>query len=228
MRDTRLSRRQVLKGAGAIGVLGALGIPRAVFADDISVRWDIISVNFDAGTLSAGGIASAKAADDLKITLTGSGTFGSGDDDGVTGGGTWKTFGPSSSLTGSGTYEVTRLVSWEPAPGTPPLPNDNIGNRADQSAGLAVLRVRYSDGSRGVLTVSCDLVETPPWSIRGSHCDEGLRRLLEPGGTASATWKRQPHQFSRHARGLTRTTQDNRCMKCKGWTAAASSPAQLT
>jgi len=75
MKDLRLSRRQVLKGAGAIGVLGALGIPTTVFADGKRVRWDIINVDFATGTLSAGGIASARANDNSKITLTGSGTF---------------------------------------------------------------------------------------------------------------------------------------------------------
>ena len=167
MKDLVLTRRQLLKGASAAGLLGALGIPTAVFADDTKVRWDIISVDFATGTLSAGGIASARANDNSKITLTGSGTFGSGEDDGVTGGGTWKTFNPTGNQTGSGTYKVRRLVSWERAPGTPPLPHDNIGNLADNSAGLAVLRVRYSDGSRGVLTVSCHLVGTPDGVFEG-------------------------------------------------------------
>jgi hypothetical protein len=180
MRDTRLSRRQVLKGAGAVGVLGALGIPTAVFASDTKVRWDIISVNFDdGGTLSAGGIASARANDNSKITITGHGTFGSGEDAAVTGGGTWHTYGPTSTATGtgvptgSGTYEVKRLVSWDPAPGTPPLKHDNIGELEDESAGLVVLRIRYSDGSRGVLTVSCDLVDTPNAVFEGITATKG-------------------------------------------------------
>jgi hypothetical protein len=167
MKDLILSRRQLLKGASAVGVLGALGIPTTVFADGKRVRWDIISVNFATGTLSAGGIASARANDGSKITLTGSGTFSPGEDDGVTGGGMWTTFNPSGTQTANGTYQVKRLVSWEPAPGTPPLPHDNIGNRADESAGLAVLKIRYSDGSRGVLTVSCDLVGTGPAVFEG-------------------------------------------------------------
>src|SRR5207245_11015060 len=89
MKDVRLSRRQVLKGAGAVGVLGALGIPITVFADDKRVRWDIISVDFATGTLLAGGIAYTLANDGSKITLTGSGTFGVGGDKGVTGRGHW-------------------------------------------------------------------------------------------------------------------------------------------
>jgi hypothetical protein len=174
MRDLRLSRRQVLKGAGAVGVLGALGTPMAVSADDTRVRWDIINVDFSTGTLSAGGIASARANDGSKITLTGSGTFRPGDNDGVTGGGTWRTFNSGGTQTGSGSYQVRGLVSWEPAPGTPPLPNDTIGNRADNSAGLALLRIRYSDGTRGVLTVSCHLVGTSDAVFEGVTTTKGF------------------------------------------------------
>src|SRR3989454_5978145 len=35
------------------------------------------------------------------------------------------------------------------APGTFPLPHDNIGDPADGRAGLLVVRVAYSDGSEG-------------------------------------------------------------------------------
>jgi hypothetical protein len=192
MRNIQLSRRQVLKGAGAAGVLGALGIPTVVFADENKVRWDLISVNFVTGTLSAGGHASARAADDSKITLTGSGTFGSGEDDGVTGGGNWWTFAPGGAQTASGTYKVKGLVSWEPAPGTPPLPNDNIGDREDESAGLAILRIRYSDGSRGVLIVSCDLVGTSNAVFEGVTATKGYidywnREKPVPGVDADRT-----------------------------------------
>src|SRR5688572_29911314 len=60
--------------------------------DDQRFRWDIISVDFATGALSAGGIASAVANDRSKITLTGAGTFHVGDEDEVTGGGTWESF----------------------------------------------------------------------------------------------------------------------------------------
>jgi len=179
MNDVVLSRRQLLKGAGAVGVLGALGIPTEVFADDNKVRWDIINVDFSTGTLSAGGIASARANDNSKITLTGSGTFGAGDEGRAKGGGMWNSFGPTptptgtGAPTGSGTYKTTGLVSWMPAPGKPPLPNDNIGVRANQSAGLAVLKIRYSDGSRGMLTVSCHLVGTSDAVFEGITATKG-------------------------------------------------------
>jgi hypothetical protein len=161
MKDLRLSRRQVLKGAGAVGVLGALGIPTTVFADGTKVRWDLIHIDFNTlpgPTISAGGVLSAHAEGESKITLTGSGTFRAGEDGGVTGGGTWKTFTSTGAKTGGGTYVAQRLVSWDKAPGA--LPNtfqDHIGKLADTSAGLALLKIRYSDGSRGVLTISCNL-----------------------------------------------------------------------
>ena len=154
----RLSRRQLLKGAGAVGVLGALGIPTTVFADGTRVRWDLMHINFSIPSFSAGGIVSAHAEGESKITLTGSGTFHPGDDGEVTGGGTWKTFTHTGAPTGSGTYRAQRLVSWDKAPGAlPPSFVDNIGRLADTSAGLALLKIRYSDGSRGVLTISCNL-----------------------------------------------------------------------
>ncbi len=143
------------------------------------MRWDIISVDFATGTLSAGGIASAHANDGSRITLTGSGTFvapaaGGGPSGDVTGGGTWQTFGPSGAPTGSGTYEVTALVRWEMAPGSPPLPHDNIGNLADQRAGLVVLSIMYDDGSRGVLVVSCHLLGSPNTIFEGVTASKGF------------------------------------------------------
>jgi hypothetical protein len=159
MKDLRLSRRQVLKGVGAAGVLGALGIPTTVFADGgTRIRWDLIHIDFSIPSLSAGGILSAHAEGESKITLTGSGTFRAGEDGGATGGGTWKTFDPAGAPTGRGTYKATQLVSWTPAPGALPTTFvDNIGKLADTSSGLALLKIRYSDRSRGVLTVSCNL-----------------------------------------------------------------------
>src|SRR2546428_11042379 len=134
------------------------------------MRWDIISVDFATLTLSAGGVASARANDGSKITLTGSGTYRSnpGNPQDVTGGGTWQT------STGSGTYQVTEFVRFEVAPGTPPLPHDNIGNPADNRAGLLVVRVAYSDGSEGTLVVSCHLVGTSDAVFEGVTASKGF------------------------------------------------------
>src|SRR5439155_5429017 len=131
-------------------------------ASNHHMRGDIISVNFGTGTGSAGGVASAFANDNSKIMLTGTGTFRSnpGNPQDVTGGGSWTTSASGGSVTGSGTYEVTDLVSYVLAPGTFPLPHDNIGDPADGRAGLLVVRVAYSDGSEGSLVVSCNFAGT--------------------------------------------------------------------
>lgn len=162
MKEAVLSRRQLLKGAGAVGVLGALGIPTTVFADDNRVRWDIMHITFAPSfEITAGGVLSPRAQDNSKITLTGSGTFRPGEDGGVTGGGTWMTFDPNGTQTGGGNYQAKGLVSWDKAPGAlPAFFDDDIGNLAEVSAGLALLKIRYSDGSHGVLTVSCNLSGT--------------------------------------------------------------------
>src|SRR3989449_4347106 len=89
-------------------------------ATNHGMRWDIISVNFGTGTVSAGGVASAFANDNSKITLTGTGTFRSnpGNPQDVTGGGSWQT------SASSGTYQVTEFGRFEVAPGTLPLQVD--------------------------------------------------------------------------------------------------------
>lgn len=130
--------------------------------------WDIIHLsNLPApgATTLPGGKASACAASSCAnmITLTGSGTFRSnpGRPQDVTGGGTWTTVGFGA---GSGTYEVTGFVSFVLAPGnlpSPPFTDGITGVAADARAGLAVLRIAYSDGAEGVLVVSCDLPGTP-------------------------------------------------------------------
>src|SRR6266849_4414717 len=116
------------------------------FGQAAHVRWDIISVNFVAPfTTSAGGIASATASDGSHITLTGSGTFvapagGDGTSSATTGGGTWALFASGATTpSATGTYVVTGLVRWEPAPfppGGPPPRTDLIDPTATRSTGL--------------------------------------------------------------------------------------------
>lgn len=163
----------VLSGV-AVLMWSVLASSAAGSGNEQKFRWDIIDVNFATGTLSAGGVASARANDGRKITLTGSGTFEQGEPEDVTGGGNWTTFSPSGTVTGSGTYEVTGFVSFNLAPGAPPLPNDNIGILADNRAGLAVLQIAYSDGSEGVLVVSCHLVGTPDSVFEGITASKGF------------------------------------------------------
>lgn len=168
----------VIAGMTAAG-LPAKGGPgkKGPHGTNASMRWDIVSINFATGTVSAGGQASALANDNSKITLKGSGTFRSnpGKPQNVTGGGTWTTFAPDgTTVTGSGTYRVSRFVSFVLAPGTPPLPNDTIGPRENERAGLLVVQVAYSDGSRGVLVVSCEIVGTPHSVFEGITASKGF------------------------------------------------------
>lgn len=146
------------------------------------VRWDI--VRFSPGA-NAGGEASAKATNARRtqdetstITMTGSGTFEvpeedeEGDD--VTGGGTWTI--TTGAMTTIGSYEVTGVVRWTEAPGTfPSTLTDDIGNPADARAGLVVLRIKYSDGDRGILVVSCSFsASLTPTLFEGITASKGF------------------------------------------------------
>ncbi len=147
---------------------------RVVQGSASDVRWDII--NFNAATtpatISAGGVAFAAARNSpspLTIKLTGSGTFvapaSGGTSSGVTGGGTWETFS-GNTKTGSGTYEVRELISWQFAnfQGAPLIDEIDDGKRAN---GNAVLRIVYSDGSEGVLGVGCHGASALPGIVEG-------------------------------------------------------------
>lgn len=150
-----------------IGVSGT----RAAGSDH--VRWDIIHLGFTSPlTISAGGSADATASNPstLRIRLTGSGTFvapaSGGTSGAVTGGGTWETFNGAVS-TGSGTYWVTGLSSWEfDNFQTGPI-IDLIGNANDRANGNAVLRIHYSDGSDGTLGIGCHGPGASPGIVEG-------------------------------------------------------------
>jgi hypothetical protein len=150
------------------------------------VRWDIVSVSPipiappPPVTFNPGGVASAQTPEGESITLTGSGTFiapagGNGGSNAVTGGGTWTT-----STGGSGTYEVKELVAWEFA--TPQslliggLPvTDNTGDTTERANGVAVLRIEFSDGQSGVLTVGCHGPGAPAGIFEGIATTKGYK-----------------------------------------------------
>lgn len=173
MRTTTLWRLAVLAAAAVLVSVLAGGASGG--RDGKEIRWDIVSIDFAAGTVSEGGIASAKANDGSKITLTGSGTFDPHEDDDVNGGGTWKTFDAAGAETGSGRYRVTELVSWHVAPGTLPPLADQIGRSEDARAGLAVLQIKYSHGGGlGKLVVSCHLAGSPDSIFEGITASRGF------------------------------------------------------
>jgi hypothetical protein len=137
------------------------------------VRWDV-------GVFDGSSSATASSGDGgigARITFTGSGTFRTNnknrEDHHVTGGGTWQTNTPSA----SGTYKVTALLSFHLAPGTVPpgvLPPDLLPDNTAARAGLAFLRIRYSDGTHGILVVSCRLVNSPPGTAEGISASKGF------------------------------------------------------
>jgi hypothetical protein len=144
------------------------------------VRWDIIHLigGNPPGPVEAGGMASASAPGGDTITLTGSGTFvapgSNGSSGAVTGGGTWR------NATGSGTYVVKGLVSWVFAnfqSSTPPL-TDNIDSGRPAN-GTAVLRIRFSDGELGVLTIGCHGPGAPPGIFEGIATTKGYKTYYD-------------------------------------------------
>ena len=167
-------------GLGAGITLGATLVLITAFASAAPgggaqhVRWDLISTTGEPGAvINPGGHDSATAPNGGDtITLTGSGTFvappsgrGSG---ATTGGGTWTTTSGD-----SGTYTVTRLVSWQPA-----NPQADVGfidniDEGTRTNGTAVLVIAFSDGSEGVLTVGCHGPGAPPGIFEGIATTKG-------------------------------------------------------
>lgn len=166
-------------------------------------RWDIIQIagsppNF---TVLPGGLSTSVAAlipaqaagDDSTITLTGEGTFQLGELHEVTGGGTWATATKHGSPIASGTYRVTELVFFKIAPSDFAATGlvDGFGNAADVRAGLAVLKVHYSDGENGVVVVVCSLGPPAPVTvIEGTTATKGFvdySNPISPDGTTGNT-----------------------------------------
>ena len=129
-----MDRRRILQGALGVGALGTLAGPRAALAGEgnHAYRWDLINVL--SGCIEAGGHASSKARDGARITVTGSGTFrdNPGKAQDVTGGGTWDITPGTATPAGSGTYEVTRFISFDLPPGGNVGGCDNIGELDDR------------------------------------------------------------------------------------------------
>ena len=149
------------------------------FADGTRIRWDIVGLDTSATppAIVAGGIDTASARDGSTIGFSGSGTFVVGESDEVTGGGNWTTVASDgTTTTGSGTYKVTGLVRFDVAPGAFTFPSlgDGIDDAANARAGLAFLRIAYSDGSRGILVVSCRLAGTPSAAFEGVTASKGF------------------------------------------------------
>ena len=186
----RVPRKRLLQ-LGAALTLGAGIVVLTTFAGAASakaqhVSWDIVSVSPipiappPPVTFNPGGVATALTPEGVTITLTGSGTFvapagQNGGSNAVTGGGTWSISGGG----GSGTYKVKELVAWKF--GSPqslliggfPV-TDNTGDTTERANGTAVLRIKFSDGSSGVLTVGCHGPGAPAGIFEGIATTKGF------------------------------------------------------
>jgi hypothetical protein len=178
-----MRRRTRFWGLGGVLALAAAATILTTFASAAPggaehVRWDIISI--PGGTpasgaqVNPGGHASATAPNGDTITLSGSGHFvapGSGGGSGaVDGGGTYTTSGGE-----RGTYTVTALVSWVNAG-----PQTNIGlvdniDEGTATNGTAVLKIAFSDGKDGVLTVGCHGPGAPAGIFEGIATTKGFK-----------------------------------------------------
>jgi len=189
MKDLKVSRRQVLKGAGAVGVLGALGIPATVFADDEEVellRWDL--VHFPQRLVLSGGenMATDAATGDI-LTLTGSGEAAPKKET-ATGGGTFVHTHANGTEVVHGVYKVTGFRSFRAAGGSlaPTGLADGIGTIAQTIGGLLVMDITAMTSTcgsvAGVLGVDCALpgVEFP--IEEGVHLDVLSFHFKQSGG----------------------------------------------
>jgi hypothetical protein len=190
-------RTKALLALGALLTLSAVVVVIATFASAASVsaqhvRWDIISTTgIPPAPINAGGHASATAPDLDMITLTGSGHFvapgNGGGSSAASGGGTWTT-----TSGGSGTYTVRALVSWQLAniqANVGFIDNIDEGTRVN---GTAVLKIAFSDGSAGVLTVGCHGPGAPPGIFEGIATTKGFKTYYavqspSPGVDANRT-----------------------------------------
>jgi hypothetical protein len=180
------------KGFLGLGVALTLGVVIVGFTISASaasgsaqhVSWDIVSVSpipiAPPVTFNPNGVATAQTPEGVTITLTGSGTFvapagGNGGSNAVTGGGTWSISGGG----GGGTYQVKELVAWEFATpqtlliGGSPV-TDNTGDTTERANGVAVLRIEFSDGKSGVLTVGCHGPGAPAGIFEGIATTKGF------------------------------------------------------
>ncbi len=194
-------RRKWFIGLGTGLTLGVVLVVLTAFASAAPspaqhVSWDIVRLTFPGGvtTLNAGGFADAKAPDNTTIRLTGAGTFvapggKNGGSGAVTGGGTWRTFNAASASTGSGTYSVEELASFELANFQLPGLGDTIGDTNERANGNAVVRIAYSDGSQGVLTIGCHGPGAPDGIFEGIATTKGFKTyyaVQSPGADPDA------------------------------------------
>jgi hypothetical protein len=134
MKDLLISRRQALQRAGAVSVLGALGIPTAVFADEDDDRDAARHLNLHFAALSQAASPGAKGV----VLMAGDGTFTSAH---IHAHGIFEHIDPTTAkpntILNAGTWNTTKLVSF-------------------------TLTGTYGVQASGILTIKVDLVQQIP------------------------------------------------------------------
>ena len=191
MDERRISRRQVLIGAGAIGVLAPL-VPVTAFATDEKkvklLRWDLIAFVPVAGNIviipGGSDVGLDKSGD--TITMTGSGQA-EPHEGMATGGGTFMHQHADGTPVASGSYVVTTFKSFENDGGSlAGVPNlkDDIAEIDETTGGVLTVGVHLVSNRGevdGILTVNCMLRPTSP-------VKEGITLSVSvPGGSFDFT-----------------------------------------
>jgi len=190
MATPRLTRRQVLIGAGAAGALGALA-PAAVLATDNGrgklVRWDLVQVG-QGGLVLAGGTDDGQdmATKDV-VHLTGSGQAEPATRE-AAGGGTFVHQHSDGTAVAHGVYWVTGFKSFQNPGGSLAGTGlrDGIGEIGETTAGILSLDVHLAASSGasldGVLTVDCNLPPGFPTIKEGITLSVGPFHFTQHGG----------------------------------------------
>jgi hypothetical protein len=189
MAETRITRRQALVGAGAIGALGALA-PTAALADDEGkgklVRWDLVQIV--SGVVLAGGTDTGQdsATKDV-VHLTGSGQAEPARRE-AAGGGTFVHQHGDGTAVAHGVYVVTGFKAFDNAGGTLVGTGlkDGIGELDETTGGILSLHVHLVPSSGpahdGVLSVNCTLPGSRPGIGEGITLSVGPLNFTEHGG----------------------------------------------
>lgn len=177
MDDRRISRRQILIGAGALTALSPLLGPVVARADDQGglVRWDLIAIASAAGTTEVvvgGTDVGRDSATGDTVSLTGSGQANI-DEARATGGGTFVGKTSDGTTVVSGVYVVTAFKGFQNFGGSlaPTGLVDGIGQIGATTSGILSVGIHAvaTDGrtADGVLEVHCNLPGASPTTEEG-------------------------------------------------------------
>lgn len=161
MANPRITRRQIIKGAAAVGAFGALGLPSAAFADGgkeggRTIRWDLVTFGGGA-VVPTGTDVSTDAASSDTLSLTGSG-FAWPHRRKASGGGTYVHRHADGSLVSQGVVVVTGFNSF------------SNGGGSLNGLGLTDTIGKLDQTTGGVLSLNMSVAGTPITAVLEVHC----------------------------------------------------------